>query len=1329
MPWQWLNWDQTCQESCTSPLWPETQGSYLPRQFCWYPCTSEAKYLYWNGTCLAECPEPLETRYQNGQWFCDYLCSSTQYLYWNGSCIGSCVSPLLSVSEGNPLKKFCYYPCQVNEFSYWDGSCQASCDFPLVPNTQGSPKRQFCWFLCAVGSYLYWNGTCSTSCDPPLVQRTTNSRKFCDYPCDDFQYLAWNGSCLNTCPYSLSVRIAGSPIKKNYCDFLCSPSQYLYWNGSCFGTCDAPLSKRIEGSSSQRMFCDYPCVGNQYLYWNGTCSSKCELPLVIRMDKDKRFCDFLCPASEIVYWDGTCGRSCNAPLTLISQGTPPRQYCQYKCKATQFLFPNGTCSDSCNFPLASSVLKGRLFCKYSCTGTDYLYFNGSCIGSCNLPFVQRIENSLQYCDYSCVGENFLYWNGSCLEICEYPLSQRVGNGHLYCDFSCPISTDFLYWNGTCSSQCPYPLSSRSEGLTITRNYCSFLCSESQYLYWNQTCSSKCDFPLTKATYGDSSFCYYPCDVSEYLYWNGSCLPSCSFPLGSRIDAGLNYCDYPCTTGSYLYWNGSCLASCETPLSLRGENDKYFCDYPCLNTRDYLYWNTTCSSQCPSPYIPKAEGSALFSRNYCHSPCDPSDYLYWNNSCLPSCPSPFLSHINSPYRFCNPPCASTEFYYDELQACEDECHQPAFIATNDGYLHCSSIIETMESSEGAHFYMFLNAPLKPGTVTVVSLIKVMQYVRYLDIQMPPRLQRLGLSKGRNVLSFSAGIHMSDSMKQDFMKQALPVTYLKNNLHSSFLVNFWEDLCNIFIGFGIACVFFVFEVISRALDWSTVEVVCHTIRVLARWNYVLMILAVNFDDIILFSALEFQSLNFSSEEGPKSNGFSFFVALAAVLGIVILSLGMVLYTRWKSKTQRRSLVSEDFQVLFRGFRENSIFNQLFFMIYMFRIGLPMLIAVSLRISPLVVTILQVFVSLGMLVYLLKMNPFVKKINQQQIVLFESIILIMNMSMLALTILSMTGLHNTTGAIILGDIVIVGNDIVNIMCLVFLVIKLYNEIRVLRDFVKKNAMKRVETIGLWLQLLFVPLQLGHMGFEEMVVYDLKNADKLGFRRGKLGKEKTHELQDDFANRSFDKIETTSIVMNSTAFDQQTTERRQLNNNEEDIGFDDSNNGIRTVGRVNGLETFGDEPMHGETIENKAATRIEEIPRTFQSKSILKNSRLKSQGTIDLDDWRTDQEMDDIENLAYSSQQVNLRNGSRERASVDDNSSIYKFIKKEHSDNFESMSNITKGQRSSSNSSPFHSNLELSGTGRGQKNLDENVGFKLWQDGKRHFNVKKNNNGSKKK
>ena len=1067
MPWQWLYWDETCQETCDFPLWPEVQGTNLARNFCWFSCSPD-QFVYWNGTCSSTCPEPLTNTNHNGEWFCEYPCSSTQYLYWNGSCLDSCPSPLSGELEGTYLQRyFCWYTCQPDEFLYWDGSCQTSCDFPLVPDVEGSPERQFCWYLCPISDFLYWNGTCSSQCDPPLTQRTSNSRYFCDYSCTSDQYLAWNGSCLDSCPYPLSVRVEGDTIKENFCDYPCDPSEYLYWNGSCLSTCDSPLSTRIEGSLTQRKFCDYPCVGNQYLYWNGTCKTTCVLPLVVRIDVDKCYCDYLCPASETMYWDGSCSATCDSPLVSQSQGNPIRNYCRYPCLGNQFLYWNGSCSNTCGFPLTSYVFKSRLFCNYTCNSNQFLYFNGSCLDSCSLPYSTRVENNLQYCDYPCETSEYLYWNGSCLATCNAPLLQSTTDGYLYCSFPCSDVSAILYWNGTCAYDCPQPLTTEAEGPSIIRTFCVSQCP-TQYLYWNSTCSDYCDFPLTQSTTSGINFCLYPCETGQYLYWNGSCLGSCDSPLSTRTEGALNYCDYPCQDSEYLYWNGSCIAECLSPLSSQTIDNKLYCSFPCNSLSNYLYWNQTCSSQCEFPLTSKTEGGY----NFCQNPCDPSDYLYWNGSCLMTCPSPFIQTTDNTYQYCGSPCGDiTLYYYPDLERCDTTCHQPAFIKNSTGYLTC----EALETStyQSSFDNLFLYAPLEEGTWTVVKLVKTMQYVKYLDINMPPRLQRLSISKGRNLLSISSGLTMPESLQNKLTQSSqktVPFVYLKNNLNANFLINFWDDLMTIVIAFLLACFFTAFEKLSHAFNWAYPANIFSTLRNIAQWNFPLMILAINIDDVILFSAIQFKT----------SSGASLSLFFSVIFILVIITLMGLIYFIAVSLRKSPSKKFTGFQVLYSAFRPNNIFNQLFFLFYMLRIGLPILVAVLAESYPIIICVPQIIISLVALIYILKMKPFIKKINHYQMLIFESVVLLMNISMLILTILSNKGLQNHQLAIILGDLVILGNDCINIMCVFFLIIQVHHEAILLKE--KTSKINKPERIGLWCRLLFYILQQGNMGFEEL-------------------------------------------------------------------------------------------------------------------------------------------------------------------------------------------------------------------------------------------------------
>ena len=1099
MPWQWLYWDQTCQENCVPPLWPEIQGTTTTRQFCWYPCTSEAKFLYWNGTCLTECPEPLSTRYENGQWFCDYPCSSTQYLYWNGSCISTCVSPLLSKIEGSPARKFCYYPCQVDEFAYWDNTCQSSCDFPLVPNPEGDPTRQFCWYLCPTNQYLYWNGSCISECNFPLSSRVTDDRNFCDYPCQENEYLFWNGSCLATCPYSLSVRVEGVYMKRNFCDFLCDPSQYLYWNGSCLDTCDFPLSTRNEGSAAYpRKFCDYPCVGNQYLYWNGTCKTTCALPLIIRIDIDKGFCDYLCAATDIIYWDGSCSSTCDSPLVSYSAGTPSRNYCKFPCENEQFLYPNGTCFNTCSFPLTSSVLKSRLFCHYPCSSTQFLYWNGSCLDSCSFPLSTRIENSWQYCDYPCLTSEYLYWNGSCLASCPFPLTPRVTANNLYCDFSCTTNTDYLYWNGTCDSDCPFPLQATQQGSVLTINYCASPCP-TQYLYWNGSCISQCSFPLSTRVNNGTYFCDYPCLYTEFLYWNASCSASCIFPLSTRIDAGNNYCDKPCKYDEeYAYWNGTCSPLCDSPLQTRNESSMLYCDYPC-DPSDYLFFTGICITNCTIPHQTKIEGETML-RNFCTQNCTSDEYLYWNGSCREVCHSPRRTIYNNSIRYCEKPCEESDYYYQEtLERCQATCDYPNYSFFNVDYLACKTPSYWALAESYTYFDMFLHAPLKDNTLTVVDLVKMMQYVRYIDIDMPPRLERLASSKGRPLLSIRSGITMWSGLLNQFSEQTLPDAYHRLHVHSSFLVNYWEDLSMIMIGIVLALVFLCFERLVHAFGFQKAEVILRTLRVLIKWNFVIMMIAINIDDVVLYSALQITSWDSDDSSSTVS-----FILCIITIAAMLLFFGAICYlsASWQSRAQNSinsidkyrenhhhqtptTFTEESYQSLFRGFRENSLGAQFFFPTYTLRIAIPMLIAVAAESIPILNTVMQFTFSCGVLGFIVYVKPFTKRINQIQLVLFETIILIMNFLMVIITLISINDKENYKVAIFLGDLVILGNDCINIMSIVFMIIKLHSEIKQIREYQTRKIVQGDEVIGLWVQLLYIPLQQANMGFEEMAAY----------------------------------------------------------------------------------------------------------------------------------------------------------------------------------------------------------------------------------------------------
>jgi len=148
--------------------------------------------------------------------------------------------------------------------------------------------------------------------------------------------------------------------------------------------------------------------------------------------------------------------------------------------------------------------------------------------------------------------------------------------------------------------------------------------------------------------------------------------------------------------------------------------------------------------------------------------------------------------------------------------------------------------------------------------------------------------------------------------------------------------------------------------------------------------------------------------------------------------------------------------------------------------------MLIVVWSYEKPIVIPIFEILVSFGILALLVYQKPFQKRINHIQLLIVEAIVLLLNVCMLIITGLDVAGIHNSSFAIFLGDVVIIGNVILNFLVLIFLFIRLILEVQAINTALTKAEIKGKRCVAAWLQLLALPLQQANMGFEEMITYD---------------------------------------------------------------------------------------------------------------------------------------------------------------------------------------------------------------------------------------------------
>ena len=1031
--------------ACSFPL------VITPSSTCTLPCSNSGEFLDPStspGTCSLTCEFPynagaLLTALGPIRTCTPPTCPTAgQYVYWDSVCRIGCVSPLQLQTISGIL--VCTFPCaDPTSVVYWDGSCQNSCPFPLV--YQINYDKSFCTYPCAAASQtLYNNGSCLSSCQTYYVSWTYIGMPMCSYPCLSTEYLYSNGSCLSKCQTHFTQFTLDILADDHFCYYPCLASQFLYNNGSCLSTCDFRF---ISLTLTGEQYCDYPCLSTEYLYLNGSCLASCR-----------------------PYF--------NAWFDTVTSD----MYCDNPCaSAAPYLYNNGTCSATCATYFKSYTQGTDRSCHYPCQPDQYLYSNGSCLLYCAPHFIPKTYTNDHFCSYPCASGLYLYYNGSCLSTCIWPLISTAAGADQFCNYPCNTG-DYLYSNGTCLAECPSTFTSQSHG---SENYCMYPCSAGEYLYGNGSCLGHCEPGFIPRMYGSNLFCDFVCEPDKYLYDNSSCLSSCDVPFISTVLDDNKYCHHPCGDPSiFIYWNSTCRSKCPLPYTASTDGVNLFCLYPCSSDQ-FLYWNESCQSECGSPLIAVTQNDL----DYCTYPCSTGQLLLWNGSCVTSCPLPYRIKDQFTGPLCILPCDSPdEYYYEDSGLCLSECDLIP-VVENLIFRKC---LDNQQQSETGIISLLSTSRSKHNGVTFIILSPTIQHIRYLNITYPSRVQSLLFAEGRPPLSLRYGYMISEKPTLNTNREYLPALFTRFGYSSLFLVNFWNDL--IFLGALLLTVILlaVFAKVCENIKWDEWKMFFDRMKVIFKWNLIIMFLAVCSRDIILYSSFEFKTSNLSS----MTDTISLLLCICVNLIIVTILIGSyfcvtlsksvkihVMGTRSFGPYSHLLHRLADFQVTFRGFHTHSLARALFYPIYIARIILPMIIASYLYISPLTQTILYMLCSIAFLSYLIYLKPIKKQINYIQILILELLVLTVNTSILGLTAIDVLQIQRIATRIFFGDIIIVCNFAINILAVVFLVIKVVLVVRTISNPGDVKLEKERKKMMI-LQLLFLPLQQAAFGFEQVQI-----------------------------------------------------------------------------------------------------------------------------------------------------------------------------------------------------------------------------------------------------
>lgn len=352
-------------------------------------------------------------------------------------------------------------------------------------------------------------------------------------------------------------------------------------------------------------------------------------------------------------------------------------------------------------------------------------------------------------------------------------------------------------------------------------------------------------------------------------------------------------------------------------------------------------NTITTCTCPSGQYEQLTHSGSCAT--CHSDCatcnGPSA-----TSCT-SCPSGRVAQGTSCIT-CDKSCATCAgINPSNCLSCASGYRKSA--TGQNGQISCEAIQFQGVSEESA-----LNAPLEAGTATFLVLAKTTQFVRYINMNMPPRLKLLATSRGREILSLRYGFQMPASMQKDFTRADLPPVYEMLDLHSNFLVNYWQELTSLGIILAIAFVFLISELCIQNRGKESLQKVFKVIRILTAWNFCFILLATSLGDIIIYSYLQFST--YSAVSNGSLTGFGLGVCIVVILIMLIFLIEIIRLVK-QTYAYKRGLLKEGVtpfytvrwdgcRVAYDGFYSRRVLNRNFFFIYTIRLGLPSLIAIT-------------------------------------------------------------------------------------------------------------------------------------------------------------------------------------------------------------------------------------------------------------------------------------------------------------------------------------------------------------------------------------------------
>ena len=333
---------------------------------------------------------------------------------------------------------------------------------------------------------------------------------------------------------------------------------------------------------------------------------------------------------------------------------------------------------------------------------------------------------------------------------------------------------------------------------------------------------------------------------------------------------------------------------------------------------------------------------------------------------------------------------------------------------------------------------------PGSVTASTLAKMLQYIRYIDIPFSGRLELTFKNHNSTYGPFGLGPKMSTETLLQIPFHPIPFRFLKFHVHSSFLVNFWDNMIFLAIIFSLLLVIVIIEwMLAKILKKSGPYRIIRILRTAVQ-NFSLMQFYNVFGDILLFVVLDLKEVSLVTAEARLSLFLSLLFLCIGCIIITIHTYVLIKFVQlrrkklWQSRVENFSKQYDGMAVFFNHFKGNTFSSQSFLLLFVIRSCLFNLILGLLPEFPVLQALFILFLSVMMSAYLIFGRPFKTIVNLFQHITCEAIFLIVNTCVLIMAQLDFSKGDSYIARDHLCEVVIYSSLVFSFVPQTFLIIK---------------------------------------------------------------------------------------------------------------------------------------------------------------------------------------------------------------------------------------------------------------------------------------------------